>query len=129
VNEGDVICTGTFGTTGNVGGILGLANCAVADAKAYCSVKAENYTGVGMILGIPYSEANVASNAHCGGTINDTAITKENYVKYIYAAEVEDALALANYCGFLSAVDATPVYSNGEAVVLPEPEPETPAAE
>ena len=137
VNEGDVICTGTFGTAGNVGGIFGLANCAVADAKAYCSVKAENYTGVGMILGIPYSEANVASNAHCGGTITanaintdgdkvwqEVAITQENYAKYIYAEEVDDALALANFCGFLSAVDATPVYSDGSIVILPEPEPE-----
>ena len=142
VNEGDIICTGTFATTGNVGGIFGLANCAVADAKAYCSVKAENYTGVGMILGISYSEANVASNAHCGGlitanTINadgdkawqEVAITQENYAKYIYAEEVEDALALANYCGFLSAIDATPVYSDGSAVVLPEPAPEPAPAE
>ena len=142
VNEGEVICTGTYGTTGNAGGIIGISNTKFADVKAHCSVKAKGYTGVGMILGSPQVDTIVVSNAHCGGlitanTINtdgdkawqEVAITQENYAKYIYAEEVEDALALANYCGFLSSIDATPVYSDGSAVVLPEPTPEPAPAE
>ena len=122
------------GTT-MIGGIVGKGVTVLTGAKSYCDIHAIGLQGkVGMIMGIPYAAATMATN--CGiagnlifsqedgdsGTDDDgnptgggkvdvkTPITEDNYLSYIYTAAVTEA----NGCTCLSSKPALPVYTPAE---------------
>ena len=136
VNVGNIICTGTFTTSAYAGGIAGSATVPFVNAKSFCKVDASGFTGAGLICGST-RETAIATNCHCGGIITESGVnadgdpvskevvvTVDDYYKYIYGTEIDAATAKADYCGYISAIDATPVDSDGSAIVLPEPAPE-----
>ena len=133
---GNIICTGSFTTSAYAGGIAGSATVPFVNAKSFCKVDAINFTGKGLICGST-RETAIATNCHCGGIITESGanadgdpvskevvVTADNYYKYIYGTEIDAATAKTDYCGYISAIDATPVDSDGSAIVLPEPAPE-----
>ena len=119
-----------------VGGIAGAMSSLLSGARSHCTVTAWGYTNVGMVTGSAYAETTKATNCHIGGTIDQGAygeytdddntevtgwhskplpIRADVYYKAIYSnRDIEAAIAVDNGCGYISAIDAEPVYAEVE---------------
>ena len=129
VNVGNITCTGTFTSSGYAGGLVGTSTVPFTNGKSFCKIDALGFTGAGLICGST-RETATATNCHCGGIITESGanadgdpvskevvVTADNYYKYIYGAESDAETAVADKCGFISAIDATPVDSTGAPIV------------
>ena len=128
VNQGNINYNGTATGKSYVGGLIGWTSVPFSGGKVFCNVTGENYSGLGMIAGNTRADA-VLTNCHCGGTTkamventdgdkvwSDLEVSFENYFKYIYSTEIEANEALTDKCGYISAIDATPVDSTGAVI-------------
>ena len=119
-------------TGSHIGGIVGALNSGmeIKDARCYCDIVAAGCEGIniGFITATQRSDTNKATNSHIGGRIareleekfntdgdpiglapkyND--IDEATYSEYIYGAPVTKEVATTDGCGYISAIDATPV--------------------
>jgi hypothetical protein len=128
VNQGNINYNGTATGKSYVGGLIGWTSVPFSGGKVFCNVTGENYSGIGLIAGNTRADA-VLTNCHCGGTTkamvenidgdkvwSDLEVSFENYFKYIYSTEIEANEALTDKCGYISAIDATPVDSTGAVI-------------
>ncbi len=118
-----------------IGGIVGNITSTINGARCYCTITAWDYTNLGLIMGNAYAEATKATNCHIGGVIDTGAygeytddygvevtgwhsqlrtITMGNYYNIIYSTPIDAATAKADGCGYISAIDAAPVYAEVE---------------
>lgn len=94
----------------SIGGIIGSTTVAITGAESYCNINAFGLQGkVGMIMGIAYAEATKATKSQVGGTLvgaydvedesyETITLDSSNYHKYIYSAEIEQSVAVADEC-------------------------------
>ena len=132
-NIGKITCTGTYAGPAYVGGLAGSSTTGFCNGMAFCEVEALDYPNVGMLTGSAYSteEATAFTNCHAGGQVTvksyfdedkddyvpqTNALSKDNYRLYIFGSSITSEEAQANKLGFISSIDATPVYSTGAAV-------------
>ena len=125
VNTGNITCTGTHNGNTYIGGIFGETNKSFANGKVNCTINAEGYNNVGMVLGVPrvveVTDAEgkvttpgvIASNVKVGGKISAEYegdgtwmlkdITADNFFDYIYGSATDWA-GTENYdgCTFLT---------------------------
>ena len=113
VNTGNITCTGTHNGNTYVGGIFGETNKSFANGKVNCTINAEGYNNMGMVLGSPRTAGVVASNFKVAGKISAEYegdgswelkdITADNFFNYIYGS-VTDWAGTENYdgCTFLT---------------------------
>ena len=123
INLGDIVCTGTFNKSGDmaqysgIGGILGYTNNTINNAAVFCNINAPE-TNAGMITGSQRSESVIATNCEVGGSIvswydgdqtwSEEKITGNNFYKYIYSAEIDEAVAATDLCSFISVAPTLP---------------------
>jgi len=106
------------------------------NARCYCNIKAIGIANVGMITGGARNATHPATNCHVGGVIDQGAygqytdddsievtgwhskpltIRADVYYKAIYSnRDIEAATAVTDGCGYISAIDAAPVYAEVE---------------
>ena len=137
-NTGDVTYKSAGGTssTNGIGGIAGArSGKSLVNCRCHCTVTAWNYPNVGMITGSAYDAANPIKNCHIGGVIDTGAygeytddygvevtgwhsqlrtIAMGNYYNIIYSTPIDAATAFTDGCGYISAIDAAPVYAEVE---------------
>ena len=112
INIGNISSKGT-GKEVYVGGILGTGKL-VSGAKCHCKIYTnDNVTASGWIMAAAYSSSAKATNCQIGGytvEIDDadeseklSPITEENYINYIYSANITKEEAEADGCSFLAA--------------------------
>ena len=111
INIGNISSKGT-GKEVYVGGILGTGKL-VSGAKCHCKIYTnDNVTASGWIMAAAYSSSAKATNCQIGGytvEIDDadeseklSPITEENYINYIYSANITKEEAEADGCSFLA---------------------------
>ena len=113
VNTGNITCTGTHNGTTYVGGIFGETNKSFANGKVNCTINAEGYNNMGMVLGSPRTAEVIASNFKVAGKISAEYegdgtwelknLTEDNFFNYIYGGATDWA-GTENYdgCTFLT---------------------------
>ncbi|MBR2030782.1 MAG: hypothetical protein IKA04_00985 [Alistipes sp.] len=113
VNTGNITCTGTHNGNTYIGGIFGETNKSFANGKVNCTINAEGYNNMGMVLGSPRTAEVVASNFKVAGKISAEYegdgtwelkdITEDNFFNYIYGSATDWA-GTENYdgCTFLT---------------------------
>ena len=101
----------------SIGGIIGSTTVAITGAESYCNIKAPGLQGkVGMIMGIAYAEATKATKSQVGGTLvgaydvedesyETITLDSSNYHKYIYSAVIEQSVAVADECTYISSIE------------------------
>ena len=132
-NIGKITCTGAHTDNTYIGGLVGRSVTGFCNGLAFCEIEALNYPNVGMLTGSAYSteEATAFTNCHAGGQVTvksyfnedqddyvpqTNTLTKDNYRIYIFGSSITNEEAQANKLGYISSVDATPIYSTGAAV-------------
>ena len=116
INKGDVTCSGTFAGEAYVGGWAGFTAHPFTNAVVHCSVDGSKSKNVGMLMGIPYAEATKATKSQVGGTfvgaydIEDeeyktVTLDASNYFKYMYSTEIEQSVAAADECTYVSSIE------------------------
>ena len=116
INKGDVTCSGTFSGEAYVGGWAGFTAHPFTNAVVLCSVDGSKSKNVGMLMGIPYAEATKATKSQVGGTfvgaydIEDeeyktVTLDASNYFKYMYSTEIEQSVAAADECSYVSSIE------------------------
>ena len=108
-----------------LGGIIGFTTTKLANARFYGNIYIPDWHvgGYGNIFGMIQgaSTTDVISNCHCGGNIyreydeedegyKALPISASNYFEYLIGAPMTAADAKAAGCGYISSIDATPVY-------------------
>ena len=129
--------TGTAAKSMQIGGVFAYipATSLVSNTKCFCDMYMDNVPSVRDISGTLYTNScgliaggiieNVIKDSHCGGrilTYYDTedeeykgvVLNADNYFDYIYGAATTAEAAKAAGCGYISSIDATPVYSTVE---------------
>ena len=122
--------------TMQVGGVIASvsssAGAPLSNAKCFCNMTMEGVASVRVIDGTSYTNSfgmlmggmatGVVKNSHCGGrilTYYDTedeeykgvTLNADNYFDYISGTQMTAEAAKAAGCGYISSIDATPVYS------------------
>ena len=125
-NEGDITVnleSGKYPPLGGIGGVIGyVSNGQVANGSSFCNISAVGHEGrVGAIAGFAHSATDKAINCNVGGTIKVTegetiTLSKKNYATYAYPSygtgiDPIEEFAQGDKCGYISAIDATPVYA------------------
>ena len=138
--------TTSSGIGGIVGSLNSGGSATITGARCFCDVEAVGYACVGMITGFARSSNHYATKTHVGGRIalsngedgkpeykilaknyvngpydedNDSYAVDHRYVPYygvMYPTSIEADVAKSDKCGYISAIDATPVDSNGESL-------------
>ena len=136
----------TSGIGGIIGSLNSGATITITGARCFCDVEAVGYECVGMITGFDRNDAHRGISCHVGGRISrangldgkpEFKILAKNFVngaydeaadewavdtRYIpyytalYPTAIEANVAKSDQCGYISAIDATPVDSNGESL-------------
>ncbi len=125
--------TGTAAKSMQIGGVFAFipATSLVSNTKCFCDMYMDDVPSVRDISGTLYTNSfgmigggileNVIKDSHCGGrilTYYDTedeiykgvTLNKDNYFDYIYGAATTSEVAKAANCGYISSIDATPVF-------------------
>ena len=113
-NTGSVTCEGS--TNAYVGGWVGYTATPIANGAILCSIQGGDSQNVGMLMGIPYADATKASNCQVGGTIvgeyniedesyKTIVLDASNYFKYMYSSEIDQSVAEADGCSYISQVE------------------------
>ena len=125
-NEGNITVnleSGKYPPVGGVGGVIGyVSNGQVANGSSFCNISAVGHEGrVGAIAGFAHSATDKVMNCNVGGTIKVTegetiTLSKKNYATYAYPSygagiDPIEEFAQSDKCGYISAIDATPVYA------------------
>ena len=122
--------------TMQVGGVIASvsasAGAPLSNAKCFCNMTMEGVASVRVINGTSYTNSfgmlmggmatGVVKNSHCGGSIlleydtedegyKGVTLNKDNYFDYISGTQMTADEAKAAGCGYISSIDATPVYS------------------
>ena len=116
VNKGNITVSGTFSGEAYVGGWAGNTVHPFLNAAVHCSIDGGKSKNVGMLMGIPYAEATKATKSQVGGTIvgaydvedesyKTITLDSSNYYKYIYSAEIEQSVAVADECTYISSIE------------------------
>ena len=116
INKGDITCSGTFSGEAYVGGWAGFTAHPFTNAVVHCSVDGSKSNNVGMLMGIPYAEATKATKSQVGGifvgayNIEDESyktitLDASNYFKYMYSTEIEQSVAEADECSYISSIE------------------------
>ena len=115
--------SGKYPPLGGIGGVIGyVSNGQVANGSSFCNISAVGHEGrVGAIAGFAHSATDKAINCNVGGTIKITegetiTLSKKNYATYAYPSygagiDPIEEFAQSDKCGYISAIDATPVYA------------------
>ena len=125
-NEGNITVnleSGKYPPVGGIGGVIGDAsNGQFANGSSFCNISAVGHEGrVGAIAGFAHSATEKVKNCNVGGTIKvaegeAVTLTKKNYTTYAYSSygtgidPIEEFVQNDN-CGYISSIDATPVYA------------------
>jgi len=121
VNSGDVLVD-VDGDGYIAGGIAYIKEgIAVEGVRAFCNVRAINYSHVGMITGTARDAANPFINCYLGGSIctsttaegeaarpNTKTLDATNYFNYIYSSADWTGVEGYDGCKYISAIDAEP---------------------
>ena len=125
-NEGNITVnleSGKYPPLGGIGGVIGyVSNGQVANGSSFCNISAVGHEGrVGAIAGFAHSATDKVMNCNVGGTIKVTegetiTLSKKNYATYAYPSygagiDPIEEFAQGDKCGYISAIDATPVYA------------------
>ena len=125
-NEGDITVnleSGKYPPLGGIGGVIGyVSNGQVANGSSFCNISAVGHEGrVGAIAGFAHSATDKVMNCNVGGTIKVTegetiTLSKKNYATYAYPSygagiDPIEEFAQSDKCGYISDIDATPVYA------------------
>ena len=125
-NEGNITVnleSGKYPPLGGIGGVIGyVSNGQFANGSSFCNISAVGHEGrVGAIAGFAHSATDKAINCNVGGTIKVTegetiTLSKSNYATYAYPSYGSDIDPIEEFaqndkCGYISAIDATPVYA------------------
>ena len=116
VNKGNITVSGTFSGEAYVGGWAGNTVHPFLNAAVHCSIDGGKSKNVGMLMGIPYAVATKATKSQVGGTIvgaydvedesyKTIPLDSSNYYKYIYSAEIEQSVAVADECTYISSIE------------------------
>ena len=116
INKGDVTCSGTFAGEAYVGGWAGYTTTPFLNAVVYCKVQGGESKNVGMLMGIPYADATKATKSQVGGTLvgeydvadedyKTIALDGSNFYKYLYSNEIEQSVAVADECSYVSSIE------------------------
>ena len=116
INKGDVTCSGTFSGEAYVGGWAGYTTTPFLNAVVYCKVQGGESKNVGMLMGIPYAEATKATKSQVGGILvgeydvadedyKTIALDGSNFYKYLYSNEIEQSVAVADECSYVSSIE------------------------
>ena len=114
VNTGDITAIGQFGTTGYVGGVMGTGRN-ISNARSFCNIKAIGATYVATIFATSETKYK-ATNCHSGGTIcvdesaGEIDLSLNNWYNYISAYDMTYDAAKSANCGYISSIDAIPVF-------------------
>ena len=115
--------SGKYPPVGGVGGVIGyVSNGQVANGSSFCNISAVGHEGrVGAIAGFAHTTTDKVKNCNVGGTIKVTegetiTLSKKNYATYAYPSygtgvDPVEEFAQGDKCGYISAIDATPVYA------------------
>ena len=115
--------SGKYPPLGGIGGVIGyVSNGQVANGSSFCNISAVGHEGrVGAIAGFAHSATDKVMNCNVGGTIKVTegetiTLSKKNYATYAYPSygagiDPIEEFAQSDKCGYISAIDATPVYA------------------
>ena len=125
-NEGNITVnleSGKYPPLGGIGGVIGyVSNGQVANGSSFCNISAVGHEGrVGAIAGFAHSATDKVKNCNAGGTIKVTegetiTLSKKNYATYVYPSYATgidpiEEFAQSDKCGYISSIDATPVYA------------------
>ena len=125
-NEGDITVnleSGKYPPLGGIGGVIGyVSNGQVTNGSSFCNISAVGHEGrVGAIAGFAHSATEKVKNCNVGGTIKvaegeTVTLTKKNYATYAYpsygtSVDPIEEFAQSDKCGYISSIDATPVYA------------------
>ena len=116
VNKGDVTCSGTSTGEIYVGGWAGYTAHPFLNAAVFCSVQGGKSNNVGMLMGIPYADATKATKSQVGGVFvgeydevdkifKRVEIDGSNYFEYIYSAPIDENVAVADECTYISSIE------------------------
>ena len=116
INKGDVTCSGTFAGEAYVGGWAGYTTTPFLNAVVYCKVQGGTSKNVGMLMGIPYADATKATKSQVGGILvgeydeededyKTIALDGSNFYKYLYSNEIEQSVAVADECSYVSSIE------------------------
>ena len=116
INKGDVTCSGTFAGEAYVGGWAGYTTTPFLNAVVHCKVQGGTSKNVGMLMGIPYADATKATKSQVGGTLvgeyniedeeyKTITLDGSNYYKYLYSNEIEQSVAVADECSYVSSIE------------------------
>lgn len=116
INKGDVTCSGTFSGEAYVGGWAGYTTTPFLNAVVHCKVQGGTSKNVGMLMGIPYADATKATKSQVGGTLvgeydeededyKTIALDGSNFYKYLYSNEIEQSVAVADECSYVSSIE------------------------
>ena len=122
--------------TMQVGGVIASvsasAGAPLSNAKCFCNMTMEGVASVRVINGTSYTNSfgmlmggmatGVVKNSHCGGSIlleydiedegyKGVSLNAENYFDYISGTQMTADEAKAAGCGYISSINATPIYS------------------
>ena len=122
--------------TMQVGGVIASvsssAGAPLSNAKCFCNMTMEGVASVRVIDGASYTNSfgmlmggmatGVVKNSHCGGSIlleydiedegyKGVSLNAENYFDYISGTQMTADEAKAAGCGYISSINATPIYS------------------
>ena len=116
INKGDVTCSGTFSGEAYVGGWAGYTTTPFLNAVVHCKVQGGTSKNVGMLMGIPYADATKATKSQVGGILvgeydeededyKTIALDGSNFYKYLYSNEIEQSVAVADECSYVSSIE------------------------
>lgn len=116
VNKGNITVSGTSSGEAYVGGWAGFTAHPFTNAVVHCSVDGSKSKNVGMLMGIPYAEATKATKSQAGGTLvgaydvedesyKTITLSSSNYFKYLYSNEIEQSVAEADECSYVSSIE------------------------
>ena len=125
-NTGDITCTSPIPSNHKIGGVIGNVanNITIKNATVNCSIKAWNYTNIGMIMGVARTNDRKGTNCSVAGTIDKgyygqivdnfgnhvlgweedpVTLTADNFYKFIYSTAVDASVAEGDGCSFYTA--------------------------
>ena len=116
VNKGNITCSGTSTGEIYVGGWAGSTIAPFLNAVVYCKVNGGTSKNVGMLMGIPYAEATKATKSQVGGILvgeydiadedyKTITLDGSNFYKYLYSNEIEQSVAVADECSYVSSIE------------------------
>ena len=128
--------TGTAEKSMQIGGVIASvsssAGAPLSNAKCFCDMTMEGVASVREVNGTTFTNSfgmlmggmavGKVSNSHCGGSIlleydtedeiyEGVTLNKDNYFDYISGTQMTADEAKTANCGYISSIDATPVFS------------------